>query len=310
MFTFKRFAQSQIYLLAKTFNNAFLGENPQVRAMARKQLLGIAGMSYLFAGVQGMPLYGAIALLASLTQNDDDEPFDFDAEIRKLIGDLGYKGPVNQLFGVDVASRTGFNGLLWKDDPQRMAEIGPFLYAVERVAGPTYSAFQGIGRGYDQLKEGYYRRGLEAMSPLFIRNGLKSLRLGTEDARTKDGVPIVEDISKYNVFMQVLGFNPAELAESRARTSAMKTAEKKILARRAALYDKIDMARVNGDIDGVQQAMQVILEFNQQNPTLAINGAGIAAWYRERRRRERESVEGVSLSPRLRQKLMDEYGGY
>ena len=310
IFTFKRFAQSQIYLLAKLFNNSFRGEDPQVRAMARKQLLGIAGMSYMFAGVQGMPLYGAATLLASLTQGDDDEPFDADAEVRRLIGDLGYKGPVNQLLNVDIASRTGFNGLLWKDDPQRLAEIGPFLYAVERVAGPAYSAFQGIGRGYEQFTQGYYERGLEAMTPLFVRNGLKSLRLGVEDARTKDGVPIVEDISKYNVFMQVLGFNPAELAEARARTGAMKTAEKKILARRAALYDKLDLARVNNDIDGVREIMDEIMQFNQKNPGVAITPDGIATSYRQRRRREQESVEGVTLSPRLRQQLMDKYGGY
>lgn len=310
IFTFKRFAQSQIYLLAKLFNNSFRGEDPQVRAMARKQLLGIAGMSYLFAGVQGMPLYGAATLLASLTQSDDDEPFDADAEVRRLIGDLGYKGPVNQVFKVDVASRTGFNGLLWKDDPQRLAEVGPFLYAVERVAGPAYSAFQGIGRGVEQFQQGYYDRGLEAMTPLFVRNGLKSLRLGLEDARTKDGVPIVEDITKYNVAMQVLGFNPAELAEARARTGAMKTAEKKILARRAALYDKLDLARVNNDIDGVRDIMDEIMQFNQKNPGVGITPDGIATSYRQRRRRERESVEGISLSPKLRQQLMDKYGGY
>lgn len=310
IFTFKRFAQSQIYLLAKLFNNTFRDEDPKVRAMARNQLLGISFMSYLFAGVQGMPMYGAAALLASLTQNDDDEPFDFDAEVRKLIGDLGYKGPVNQLFAVDIASRTGFNGLLWKDDPQRLSEIGPFYYAVERVAGPTFSAFMGFGRAYEQFQQGYYDRGLESMTPSFIRNGLKALRIGTEDARTKDGVPIVEDISKYNVFMQVLGFNPAELAESRARTGAMKTAEKKILARRAALFDKLDLARVNGDFDGAQDVMSEIMAFNQKNPAVAITSQGIATSFRERRRRERESVEGVSLSPRLRQQLMDKYGGY
>ena len=310
VFTFKRFAQSQIYLLAKLFNNTFRGEDPKVRAMARNQLLGIASMSYLFAGVQGMPLYGAATLLASLTQGDDDEPFDADAEVRRLIGDLGYKGPVNQLFAVDIASRTGFNGLLWKDDPQRLSEIGPFYYAVERVAGPTFSAFMGFGRAYEQFQQGYYDRGLESMTPSFIRNGLKALRLGVDDARTKDGVPIVEDISKYNVFMQVLGFNPAELAESRARTGAMKTAEKKILARRAALFDKLDLARVNSDFEGVQDVMDEIMTFNQKNPAVAITSEGIATSFRERRRRERESVEGVSLSPRLRQQLMNKYGGY
>lgn len=314
MFTFKRFAQAQIYLLARLFNQAITGldgspeEKAAARKEARKQLLGIYGMTYLFAGAQGLPLYGAISLLASLTMDDDDEPFDSDASLRKLIGDLGYKGPVNQAFGIDVASRTGFNGLLWRDDPKRLAEVGPFLYAAELAMGPAYSAFQNGKEGLKQFNEGHYERGIEAMTPTFVRNGLKALRLGTEDARTKDGVPIVEDISKYNVFMQVLGFNPVELAEARARAGAMKSADKKLETRRKAIFDQIDMARVNGDIEGLQEARAAARRFSMKNPDRRITPANIQASYRERRRKERESVDGVSLSSKVRHRLMDKYG--
>ena len=308
MFTFKRFAQAQIYLMAKLFNQAFREESPEVRAVARRQLLGIAGMSYVFAGVQGMPLYGAGALLASLTMGDDDEPFDSDEKVRELIGDLGYKGPINQLLRVDIASRTGFNGLLWRDDPKRLSEVGPFLYAAETAMGPSYSVYRSLSDAVKHFNDGYYERGFESMTPGFVRNGLKAIRLGTEGARTKDGVPIVEDIGAYNSFMQVLGFNPVELAEARARAGAMKTADKKIEARRAALFDKLDMARMSGDRDGEIEVRDEMREFSRKHPAVRITEANIATSYRQRRKRERDSVEGVSLSPKLRRELMEKYG--
>jgi hypothetical protein len=307
-FTFKRFAQSQIYLLGKLFKQAFAGADPETKRIARRQLLGIAGMSYAFAGIQGMPMYGAVSLLAEFLMGDDDEPFDIDAEIRAAFGDIGYKGPINQILGVDIASRTGFNGLLWREDPKRLSEIGPTLYALEQAAGPAYGAFRSAERGLKLINEGEIERGMEALVPSFVRNGMKAFRLGTEGALTKDGTPIVDDISVYNTFMQVFGFNPAELAEAQARAGAMKTAEKTILARRGALLDKLDAARMSGDMDGVNDIREAIGEFNSKNPGRRITAETMASSYQTRRRNERESVDGVTLDRKMRTQLMDEYG--
>jgi hypothetical protein len=308
-FTFKRFAQAQIYLLGRLFHEAFRGYDKKTRDIARNQLLGIAGMSYIFAGIQGMPMYGAISLLANMLMDDDDEPFDLDATIRKSMGDIGYKGPINQLLGVDIASRTGFNGLLWRDDPKRMAEIGPSLYMIEQAAGPAYGAFRNAERGLKLINEGEIERGMEALVPSFVRNGLKAFRLGTEGALTKDGIKITDDINAYNVFMQIWGFNPAELSEAQANAGAMKRAEQSIRDRRSALLDKLDGARVNGDSDGVSETIKAIQKFNGKNPEIAITAKTMASSFQSRRRREAESVSGVFLDRKLRMRLMDEYGG-
>ncbi len=266
-------------------------------------------MSYLFAGMQGMPLYGAVSLLAEMMLGSDDEPFDIDAELRASFGDIGYKGPVNQLLGIDIASRTGFNGMVWRDDPKRLSEVGPTLYALENAAGPAYGAFRSAERGLKLINEGYIERGMEALVPSFIRNGMKAFRLGTEGALTKDGVPIVEEINTYNTLMQVFGFNPAELAETQARAGAMKTAEKTIKERRAALLTRIDGARMSGDIDGVSDTMESIATFNEKAPVKErISAKTISQSYETRRRNERESVDGITLDKNMRQELMEKYG--
>jgi hypothetical protein len=255
------------------------------------------------------PLYGAVSLLAEMMLGDDDEPFDMDAEIRAAFGDIGYKGPVNQLLGIDIASRTGFNGMVWRDDPKRLSEVGPTLYALENAAGPAYGAFRSAERGLKLINEGYIERGMEALVPSFVRNGMKAFRLGTEGALTKDGVPIVEEINTYNTLMQVFGFNPAELAETQARAGAMKTAEKTIKERRAALLTRIDGARMSGDMDGVSDTMESIAKFNEKVPPKErISSDTISQSYQTRRRNERESVDGITLDKNMRQELMEKYG--
>ena len=308
-FTFKRFSQAQIYLLGRLFHQAFKGYDKKTKEIARKQLLGIAGMSYIFAGMQGMPLYGAVSMLANMLADDDDEPFDMDALVKDSFGDIGYKGPVNALLAVDIASRTGFNGLLWRDDPKRLAEIGPSLYAIEQAAGPAYGAFRNAERGLKLVQEGEWERGMEALVPSFVRNGLKAFRLGTEGALTKDGVKITDDIGAYNVFMQIFGFNPAALAEAQARGGAEKRAERAIMDRRAALMEKSFMARQENDNDGLQDINEAIGKFNQKNPEVAISAKNLKASFQSRIRHMNESVDGVYLNPKLRARLIDNYGG-
>ena len=48
-------------------------ESVQLRKMARNQLLGIHGSALFFAGAQGVPLYGAVAMIADLFFLDDEE---------------------------------------------------------------------------------------------------------------------------------------------------------------------------------------------------------------------------------------------
>ena len=310
VFTFKRFATSQLYLMGKLFNQAFRDADPEIRKVARRQLLGIYTMAFTFAGAQGMPLYGALSLLAGMMMGDDDEPVDTDAIITEAIGDMAYKGPINQLLNIDIASRTGFNGMFWRDNPKRRAEVGTATYLLEQAFGPSFSAVVNAQKAFGMISDGYVYRGFESMSPVVVKNAMKGLRYIADGATNKDGVPIVQDVSLYNAFMQLGGFAPADLSEAYARAGAKKTTEKAIMARRSALLDAYYLATQNGDTEGMNELRDAMNEFSRKNPEpgVRIESSTISRSYRSHKQREREMVDGITINKNLRRRLDDLYG--
>ncbi len=311
-FTFKHFAQTQIALQAKLFNRAFKDEDPMVRKLAQKQLLGIYGTSFAFAGVQGMPLYGAATTMAEMLHallGDDDEPFDPDEEVREAIGALGYKGPLNQILGIDIASRTGFNNMFWREDPRRLAEVGMAPYIAEHFFGPSYQTlFVNPVRAKDLFDQGQTERAIETLMPSFIKNPMKAIRFGTEGALTSDGAKIVDDYSAYSSLMQILGFSNAELAEAYARAGSMKAAEKQITSRRQALLNGMYVARVAGDFESENAIQENIDSFNEKFPGMPITEKNLQASYKQHQKRIEESVDGVYINAKLRDQIIDEWG--
>jgi hypothetical protein len=311
-FTFKSFAQAQIYNMARLFYLAFKGEKPEIRRLAQKQLTGILGMTYAFSGLQGLPTYGAANMFASTVSamfGDDDEPFDFDEAVRSAVGDIGYKGPLNALTNIDIASRTGFNGMVWHDDPRRLAEVGFAPYFIEHFFGPSYQAlFVNPGRAITLMKEGQVYRGLETVTPSFVRNPLKAFRFATEGATTTNGAPIVDDVSAYSAFMQIFGFNNAELSEAYARAGSMKKAEQKIASRRTALLDLHFLAKSNGDDDMLSEIKDKIAGYNESYPSNKISPDTLARSYRGHMERIKNSVDGVYINKKLKNQIIEEYG--
>lgn len=311
-FTFKHFAQTQIALLSKLFHRAFANESPEVRRIARRQLVGVAGSSFIIAGLQGMPLYGAATVLASVLHGlfgDDDEPFDPDEEVREAIGDLGYKGPLNKLLNIDIASRTGFNNMFWREDPRRLAEVGLAPYVAEHFFGPSYQTlFVNPLRAKDLFNQGQTERAVETLLPSFMRNPMKAYRFATEGAQTKNGAKIIDDYSAYNSFMQVMGFSNAELSEAYQRAGSMKQAEKNILNRRSSLLNAAYIARSTGDFDTMMEINDNIMNFNMKYPGMAITGDTLDKSYRGHEQRIRDSVDGVNINAKLKQQIIDDYG--
>lgn len=311
-FTFKSFAQAQIYNVARLFYLAFKGEKPEVRRLAQKQLTGILGMTYAFSGLQGLPTYGAANMFASAVAamfGDDDEPFDFDEAVRSAVGDIGYKGPLNALTNIDIASRTGFNGMVWHDDPRRLAEVGFTPYFMEHFFGPSYQAlFVNPGRAAKLISEGQMERGLESVMPSFVRNPMKAFRFATEGAKTTNGAPIVDDVSAYSAFMQIFGFNNAELSEAYARAGSMKKAEQEIAARRTSLLDLHFLAKSNGDEAMLDDIKEKIAHYNSIYPSNKISADTLARSYRGHMERIKNSVDGVYLNKKLKNQIIEEYG--
>lgn len=307
--TFRTHALNMILNLAFTFNQAIekinanqtnAAERELLRSIARKKLLYIFGSTYMIAGIKGLPLFGAAEVLASLLMGDDDEPYDLEQMVLDSVGTLGLNGPVNELLNVDVASRTGFYGLLWRDDPKRLAEVGVPVYILERLAGPTYGLVEAARRGFSDLAEGDLQRGFEALLPAPLRNGLKGMRYGIEGALTRDGLPIVEDVNAYNSMMQILGFAPADLAVAQAQRGATYQVSEKLKNRRVALLTNLYAARKADNTEAMEKAFEDIRKFNEANPSYRITGDTISKSYKERERRAREAIMGVYQPRNLR----------
>lgn len=284
-----------------------------VKRTARVQLAGIYGMSFTVAGIQGMPLYGA-AETFSETMNamfgDEDEPYDFDESVKDLFGELGYKGPLNKILDTDIASRTGFSNLIWRDDARRVQEIGIPGYIMETALGPSYSYARNIGRGVEDMANGEIYRGIEQTLPAFARNGLKAARYATEGARTRGGAELVDDLNAYNAFMQVFGFTNEDLSNAYERNNAMKQGERKILRRRTGLLTAAFLARDTGDREMLQEVRKEIRKYNntEVGKLNRITPKTLNASYKARKKAIEDSVNGITLSKKYKDYLRENLG--
>jgi len=309
--TFKRFALNRMWLLVKALDQATRGESKEVKNIARAQLLGFYGMAYVFSGAQGLPLMGAFQVLASAFNGmfgDDDELYDIQDATRQAVGMFNYRGPINYLLGVDIASRSGWDQMLWRDDPRRIAEVGPATYAMEQMLGPAFSYAVNAPRAFEHFSEGRFSQGMETLTPRVVANIFKSFRYGTDGALTKDNIPVVDDISKYNQFMQLLGFAPSEISEAYQQAGVAKTFEREINERRDGLIRRAMMAIVAEDDEGRANALKDITKFNQKHPGKPITDESISRSVTNHYIKLNQSVNGVRVDPKLAQEIYDQLG--
>jgi hypothetical protein len=235
---------------------------------------------------------------------DEDNPMDPDERIKDAVGSLAYKGPVSQMLQADIASRTGFNNLLWREDEKRVEEVGPFLYAAEQIFGASYAAAMGFYRAYNDWEDGHTDRALEAATPSVIRNALKSWRFLEEGAKTRDGETLVKDFSAYNLFMQSIGFSPLEFAEKTKAAGEVASQKAQIAERKKAIYNRIYLAYINNDKEGLREALEAKNRFNRSPFVLksqqVIKPADIRKSIKSRQNRTRNSVYGIYIPPKQR----------
>jgi hypothetical protein len=315
--TFKRFGIKRMHLLYNAYKEATKDLDPNdpdskvIRDAARKEIIGYFSTAFLSAGVQGMPVVGfGIGLVTVLNAalGDDDEPYNPDFALREAVGLFAYKGPINYLLGVDVASRTGWTGMFWREDPKRMAEVGPVTYVVEQALGPAYSYAVGVPKAIDYFQDEKYMRGFEQLAPRSAGNILKGIRYGTEGAKTPNGIPLVDDVNAYNVFMQIFGFRPSEVAEAGDIAGASKRMESQIRERRNAIIARAAVARISGDMEGFREAVEEARAFSRKYPGRMITADTLIGAVERRQKKIAMSVNGVTLDPKLARGIYEELG--
>jgi hypothetical protein len=310
MLTFKSFIWNSAYMVARSFVQATRDADPDVRRIAQRQLLGFYGMSAAVAGVGGLPFFGAAATLANMINalmGDDDEPYDTKQWTREFTGELAYKGPLNYLTNLEIANRSSLaNDLVFRDDPQGIAEDGYTMTAIKTAAGPAGSVLMGVERGFDYMQRGEVVRAVEAAFPSFIRNALKGTRYFTEGALNLKGDPIDEDINAYNAVMQVFGFGPADLSSTYEQRSAAKDYERKVLDRKQRILDRWEMASESGDREFKAEVRKEFNSFRKNYPQL-VDARTLDRSLNARKSAEKEIMLGMRWNKSLQPKLEEEF---
>ena len=278
-----------------------VAEAVEAKRVAIRQAVGTFGTSALLAGVQGVPLYGAVSLAMNtwLELFGDDEEEDADTIIARFVSEGPYSGLLNYVTGADVAPRIALSRLLFHQMPNRESE-GPVMTALETLGGPAVGVAGRLDTFARNMANGDFRRATESIMPSAIANPMRAWRYNEDGAAVSvRGDPIAE-IATPQLFLQAMGFAPANYIKQLEINSVSKRIDRNLNQRRSKLLRNLNIARRMGDNTAYREARQLIREFNRRNPKYRV-GSDTISKSRDQFRvlsRKMATTGGVSISNR------------
>ena len=302
----KGMAKSAIDALVKT-----------AKSEAFKQLAGVHLSALLLAGVQGLPLYGAVSALYDGFTDDYEE--DFDTFVRSSLNNEAiYRGIPTELLGIDVSERIKLTDLLVEAN-RFASDPSPAETFMHYVGGPAWSVLsRAIGGAEKMIKAETGRdlvRGFEDLLPGAVRNVYQgAIRYPMEGGiRNRRGDYIYDDMSAGELAVKILGFPPAEYTRSEAEKRAVKNIETAATRERGRLLNSYYVATRFGEFDEKRRIRRKMDEFNASdavriNPKLRIDDEVIERSLESHKRTTKAKMyNGVTLSKGA-QDLIDDVG--
>ena len=303
LFMFKRYGVSMYYMMFKMTKEALQKQDPEVRQQAMKQLAGIYGTAAIFSGLQGLPMFGMIAMLYNMFADDDEE--DFGTVVRASTNELAYKGLINYMTNLDIAARVGLSDLIFRENSMSSGSASLADTAAEMLGGPVYGVATKIQRGVNMIGDGEVQRGIETMVPTGLGNVMRGIRLGTEGANTLRGDPIVGDVSAWNSFAQMFGFAPADYTKQLEINARLKGIDKSVNEQATKLRRQYNTALRTYDIDGAQDVREKLQKLYDKHPKLGDVNESLAKSKAAYDRQTQLMYHGITISPKMRNELLD-----
>ena len=261
-------------------------ELAELKKESRDAFLGMMGMSFLTAGVTGMPLWFIFSGVASAFHaafGEDDEPFDPDNWFKNwanrtfggFAGDTISRGLLSQATGLNFADRMNLNlpDMWFPDVRKSQSEVDYVQNMFINTLGPSMGALLvSYPEALKRFNDGHTERAMEALMPAAIKNVMVGTRYMAEgQALTLKGNTLVEDISAREALSQMLGFSPERVAQKQQAAFQTKNANETIMNRRTDLLNAFFIAVDSGDADMMAKVIQKIVKFSQTNPGAAVD---------------------------------------
>jgi len=296
-------------------------EVKRIAKEGRDRVLGTLGMTFLFAGATGLPLFsvGATVIEAvhAAFSDDDEPPLDFENWFKNWMattfgnfwGDSISRGVITQATGMNFADRMSLNDLWFRDARKSQDEVTAFQNMIINLLGPTASlAVSGV-EALKLYNDGHYYRGAEKALPAFLKQPLVGARYATEGALTLKGDELVSgsELSAKDALAQSLGFAPEKVSQRQKANIEMKTAEQEILTKRQDLYNAFFMGVDTSNDDLIDRVLEKIAKFNRMYPGRAITAEGLQKSIKNRykARALAEITGGIPIDKKLMADLME-----
>ena len=310
---FKRFAISKYYMMARMMDESFQAgkdaDTKENRRIARNQLGRFLVSTGLFAGVAGLPLMGAVGQIYDLFADEEDD--NFDAMLRKTVGEGLYKGIINEALGVEVASRIGMNSLLYRPPIIDKKDQSQLWTLLEQLGGPAIGIYLSVERGVGMIGEGEVARGVEAIAPASIRNVIKGgKQLITGEVTTRRGDAVIEDIGVGQILAQFGGFANADLIRQYEINKNETRKNDYLRTERTRLLRLANIAAAEGDREGYKAALKKIRQYNKDIPRSAGSKMLVMPDTLRKSRtafqkRTQKTIGGIEYTPFMRRSLRE-----
>jgi len=290
----ERAETGQAALSAQDLDKAVQDQVKQIRKEGRDRLLGTLGMTFLFAGATGMPLFSVgaatVEALYAVFSDDDEPPLDFENWFKNwmaetfgdFFGDSISRGVVTQATGLNIADRMSLNDLWFRDARKSQDEVTAFQNMLINLLGPTAGLGISAAEALKLYNDGHYYRGAEKVMPAILKQPLVGMRYATEGVLTLKGDELVSDISGKDALAQSLGFAPERVAQRQKSNIEKKSMEQDIENKRQDLMNAFFMSIDTKDQDFTARVLEKISSFNRMYPTYPISNNTLTRSVRDR----------------------------
>ncbi|HGE5989116.1 TPA: PLxRFG domain-containing protein [Vibrio cholerae] len=310
---FKQYSQNMTYYLWANLAKALKGETPEVKSMARKQLLGTLASTFFIGGAGALPLWAITTAIDAAQEiaGDDDEPFDTETELKRMLAEAFGKENAALIWHGALPSISGRISLndLWVRSINRDVDASTaYVEYMKQALGPVIG---GIGvswaQGLAEISNDQFARGIERIPPKAIKDVLKTARYINEGGvTTKNGDEIVSDLTAFELLGQASGFAIGRANLQYDENNAIKDYEIFIVKRRQSLMNAYYTAYRLKDGEAMKAMMVKIHKFNQsqygkRNP---ITSEILRQSLKVRARKRLITQNGVQVNPKMNSLVM------
>ncbi|HGS5247465.1 TPA: PLxRFG domain-containing protein [Vibrio cholerae] len=310
---FKQYSQNMTYYLWANMAKALKGETPEVKTMARKQLLGTLASTFFIGGAGALPLWAITTAIDAAQEiaGDDDEPFDAETELKRMLAEAFGKENAALIWHGALPSISGRISLndLWVRSINRDVDASTaYVEYMKQALGPVLG---GIGvswaQGLSDISNDQFARGIERIPPKAIKDVLKTARYINEGGvTTKNGDEIVIDLTAFELLGQASGFAIGRANLQYDENNAIKNYETFIVKRRQSLMNAYYTAYRLKDGEAMKSVMVKIRKFNQsqygkRNP---ITTESLRQSLKVRARKRSITQNGVQVNPKMNSLVM------